>query len=123
MQARLGPVVMPGLDPGIPSETAPRIIGGPRREPHGHRKAAPPGRSWRRRKRDNSGGMDYLESLPKRLVTVYLPLAAFLFVLLFPFYWMTITAFKSNEELLNYRDFNPLIVSNPTLSNIHRLLF
>ena len=37
--------------------------------------------------------------LPRRLVTLYLPLAVFVFVLLFPFYWMTITAFKPNEEL------------------------
>ena len=77
----------------------------------------------RRRKPDSAGGMDYLESIPQRLVTLYLPLAIFVFVLLFPFYWMTITAFKSNEELLNYRDFNPLLVSNPTLANIYRLLF
>ena len=34
-------------------------------------------------------GMDYLERLPRRLVTLYLPIAVFLFVLLFPFYWMT----------------------------------
>jgi multiple sugar transport system permease protein len=79
---------------------------------------------WRRRrKRDDSAGMDYLESLPRRLVTLYLPLGIFVFVLLFPFYWMTITAFKSNEELLNYRDFNPLWVANATLANINRLFF
>jgi multiple sugar transport system permease protein len=77
----------------------------------------------RRRKRDDSGGMDYLESIPRRVVTLYLPLAVFLFVLLFPFYWMTITAFKSNEELINFNDFNPLWVSNPTLSNVYRLFF
>jgi multiple sugar transport system permease protein len=76
-----------------------------------------------RRPRRDTGGMDYLESLPRRLVTLYLPLAIFIFVLLFPFYWMTITAFKSNEELLNYRDFNPLLVSSPTLANIRKLLF
>jgi multiple sugar transport system permease protein len=35
--------------------------------------------------------MDYLVSLPRRLVTVYLPVGAFLIVLLFPFYWMVIT--------------------------------
>ena len=31
---------------------------------------------------DTSEGMDYLERLPRRLVTLYLPLAVFLFVLL-----------------------------------------
>ena len=32
--------------------------------------------------------MGYLETLPRRSVTIYLPLLVFLFVLLFPFYWM-----------------------------------
>jgi multiple sugar transport system permease protein len=73
--------------------------------------------------RDEAVGMDYLVSLPRRLVTVYLPLAVFLFVLLFPFYWMTMTAIKSNAELYNYADFSPLWVAQPTLDNIERLLF
>jgi multiple sugar transport system permease protein len=77
----------------------------------------------RRRKDAEQGGMDYLESLPHRLVTLYLPLAVFLVVLLFPFYWMTITAFKSNEELINFTDFNPLWVAHPTLANIRKLFF
>ena len=45
-------------------------------------------------------GMNYLVSLPRRVVTVYVPLGVYLFVLLFPFYWMAITTFKPNEELL-----------------------
>ena len=53
---------------------------------------------------------------------VYLPLASFLFVLLFPFYWMAITAFKPNEELLS-REGNPFWVTNPTLAHIKKLLF
>jgi multiple sugar transport system permease protein len=77
----------------------------------------------RRPRRSESSGTDYLESIPSRVVTLYLPLAIFVFVLLFPFYWMTITAFKSNEELINFRDFNPLWVTNPTLANIRKLLF
>ena len=77
----------------------------------------------RRRKTDDSGGMDYLESIPRRVVTLYLPLGVFVIVLLFPFYWMTITAFKSNEELLNYKDFNPLWIASPTLANVKKLLF
>jgi multiple sugar transport system permease protein len=36
---------------------------------------------------------------------------------------MTITTFKSNEELYNYTDFNPFWVVRPTLANIHKLLF
>ena len=60
----------------------------------------------------DSQGMNYLVSLPRRVVTVYVPLAAFLIVLLFPFYWMVITTFKPNEELLS-REGNPFWVKNP----------
>jgi multiple sugar transport system permease protein len=67
-------------------------------------------------------GMNYLVSLPRRVVTVYVPLALFLFVLLFPFYWMAITTFKPNEELLT-RAGNPFWVVNPTLAHIKKLLF
>ncbi|HRY23347.1 MAG: carbohydrate ABC transporter permease [Geminicoccaceae bacterium] len=63
------------------------------------------------------------ESLPRRIVTIYTPLVIFMIVLLFPFYWMTITTFKSNEELYNYKDYNPFWVSSPTLANINKLLF
>jgi len=69
-----------------------------------------------------SGGMSYLVSVPRRVVTVYLPLLIFLFVLLFPFYWMVITTLKPNEELLS-RDGNPFWVINPTLAHIKKLLF
>jgi multiple sugar transport system permease protein len=58
-----------------------------------------------------------------QLVTVYLPLAMFVFVLLFPFYWMGLTALKPNEELTNYKDFSPLWVAEPTLRHIRYLLF
>jgi len=34
----------------------------------------------------------------------YLPLAAFLFVLLFPFYWMAMTSFKPDAELISRRE-------------------
>ena len=67
-------------------------------------------------------GMNYLVSLPRRIVTVWLPLAAFLIVLLFPFYWMVITTFKPNEELLS-REGNPFWVQHPTLAHIKKLLF
>ena len=70
----------------------------------------------------DSQGMNYLVSLPRRIVTIYLPLAAFIIVLLFPFYWMTITALKPNEELLS-REGNPFWVINPTLAHIKKLLF
>ena len=70
----------------------------------------------------DSQGMHYLTSLPRRVVTVYLPLGVFLIVLLFPFYWMVITAFKPNEELLS-RDGNPFWVVHPTFAHINKLLF
>jgi multiple sugar transport system permease protein len=72
--------------------------------------------------RDDQVGMEFLESVPRKLVTVYLPLGIFLFVLLFPFYWMAITSFKPNEELLS-REGNPFWVINPTLAHFHKLLF
>jgi multiple sugar transport system permease protein len=59
----------------------------------------------------------------RRMVTIYLPLAIFLIVLLFPFYWMAITAFKPDVELLNYKENNPFWISSPTLDNIRKLLF
>ena len=41
--------------------------------------------------------------------TVYLPLAVFVFVLLFPFYWMAITAVKPNHQLTNYNELQPVL--------------
>jgi len=67
-------------------------------------------------------GMSYLESLPRRVVIVYIPLLVFLLVLLFPFYWMGITAFKPNAELLS-RTGNPFWVIAPTLAHFEHLLF
>jgi multiple sugar transport system permease protein len=55
-----------------------------------------------------------------RLVKFYIPLFAFLFGLLFPFYWMFITAFKSDTELYNLK-LNPFFIHQPTLHNIYVL--
>ena len=63
------------------------------------------------------------ESRSRRLVTVYLPLICFLIVLLFPFYWMAITAFKPDAELLDYKNNNPFFIQHATLANIQKLLF
>ena len=71
----------------------------------------------------SEGGMDYLVTRQRKLVTVYLPLAVFTFVLLFPFYWMTITTFKYNDALYDFEHYSPFWVSNPTLANIKKLLF
>jgi len=65
-------------------------------------------------------GMQLFESLPRRWVTVYVPLILFLFFLLFPFYWMGLTAFKPNAELLA-TDGNPFWVMAPTLDHFKKL--
>lgn len=72
---------------------------------------------------DDRDGTAYLETLPKRLVYVYLPLTVILFVLLFPFYWMTLTSFKSTAELTDFNTFNPFWVWQPTLSHLKDLIF
>ena len=80
----------------------------------------------RRRGRDARGRRHAGDELPRVAAAarrdVYLPLCAFLFVLLFPFYWMAITTFKPNEELLS-REGNPFWVKNPTLAHVKKLLF
>ena len=68
------------------------------------------------------GGMGYLETRKQRAITVYLPLFAFLLVLLFPFYWMGITSVKPDNELLS-REGNPFWVHAPTLAHFNKLLF
>jgi len=75
---------------------------------------------------DTSGAVEgpvLNEGLLRRWVTIYLPLLLFVFILLFPFYWMGITTFKSNAELYDYANHNPFWVSSPTLDNVKRLLF
>jgi len=71
----------------------------------------------------DEGGMEYLQSIPRKVVVVYMPLAIFLFVLLFPFYWMTLTTFKTTEELHSLKGFASLWLFDPTLENIKYLLF
>jgi multiple sugar transport system permease protein len=74
-------------------------------------------------KSDESDGMSYLESLPRRLVTLYLPLFVILIVLLFPFYWMALTSIKPDEQLIDMEKFNPFWVVHPTFKHISKLLF
>lgn len=71
----------------------------------------------------SEGGMDYLLTGQRKFVTVYLPLAVFTFILLFPFYWMTITTFKSDDDIYDYEKNSPFWVWNPTLHNVKKLLF
>jgi multiple sugar transport system permease protein len=72
---------------------------------------------------DDVQGMTYLNRLPRRIVMVYLPMAVFVFVLLFPFYWMAITAVKPNSQLTDYNNYSPFWVVGPTLEHIKYLLF
>jgi multiple sugar transport system permease protein len=71
---------------------------------------------------DDAVGMDFLQSLPRRWVTTYIPLGIFVFVLLFPFYWMVVTSVKPNEDLLS-RDANPFWTLKPTFAHFYKLLF
>jgi multiple sugar transport system permease protein len=59
--------------------------------------------------------------LAARTLRLYLPLAVFLVLMLFPFYWMAITSIKPNRELYNARVM-PLIVHQPTLKHYVDLL-
>jgi len=72
---------------------------------------------------DHSEGMSYLETLPRRLVTLYLPLSLILIVLLFPFYWMALTAIKPDDQLLDMDHVSPFWTTAPTLQHIYKLLF
>ena len=72
---------------------------------------------------DNSEGMSYLNNLPRRLVTLYLPLGIILFVLLFPFYWMALTSIKPDTQLLDFDTYSPFWTWNPTFKHIYKLLF
>ena len=72
---------------------------------------------------DDSEGMSYLSTLPQRLVTLYLPLSIVMLVLLFPFYWMTMTAIKPKQHLLDLDTHNPFWTLSPTLEHIEELLF
>ncbi len=67
-------------------------------------------------------GMNYLVSLPRRVVVIYLPLLVFLIVLLFPFYWMVVTSLKSDAELISVSG-NPFWLIDPTLMHFKKLLF
>jgi len=72
-----------------------------------------------------TGGSELLswDSRTRRVVTVYVPLALFVIILLFPFYWMAITAFKPDSEMEDYKDYSPFWVHSPTLHNFDVLLF
>jgi multiple sugar transport system permease protein len=72
---------------------------------------------------DASEGMSYLESLPRKIVTLYVPLFIIVVILLFPFYWMALTSIKPDEQLIDMETYNPFWVIHPTLKHITKLLF
>jgi multiple sugar transport system permease protein len=51
-----------------------------------------------------------------RVINIFLPLAAYLIFLLFPFYWMTLVSFKPTNDLFNM-NFNPFWIQHFTLDN------
>jgi multiple sugar transport system permease protein len=63
------------------------------------------------------------DSRARRVVVLYVPLICFVIILLFPFYWMVMTAFKPNAELYDLRNHNPFWITSPTLDHIYHLLF
>src|SRR5262247_2447387 len=63
------------------------------------------------------GGRDFLS----RLRRLYAPLAVFIVLGLFPFYWMLIASIKPNRELYSQKVM-PLIVHQPTLKHYVDLL-
>ncbi len=60
------------------------------------------------------------ETYLRRLVVFYIPLFLFVFVMLFPFFWMLITSLKPDAELYNPR-LSPFIVREPTLEHWENL--
>ena len=60
----------------------------------------------------------------RRWVFFRIPLALFVFVLLFPFYWMVITSFRPDGELYrpwNAENYNPFWTWNWTLTHVEYL--
>jgi multiple sugar transport system permease protein len=72
---------------------------------------------------DASEGMSYLDTPRSTFFRVGLPLFMIMFVLLFPFYWMVITAIKPKEHLLDLDTHNPFFTLSPTLEHIKELIF
>ena len=71
----------------------------------------------------DDSGTDYLQSIPRRVVTIYIPLVIFMFVLLAPFYFMGVVSFKSHAELYTYRGLQAFWIYEPTFEHIKHLLW
>ncbi len=56
------------------------------------------------------------ETVGRRTLNIYLPLAFYLVFLLFPFYWMSIVSLKPSNDLFDLK-FNPFWIQRLTLEN------
>ena len=61
-----------------------------------------------------------IERHGSRILKFYVPLALYLAFLLFPFYWMVNTVFKSDKELYNLK-LNPFYVHDPSIASVVQL--
>jgi len=61
-----------------------------------------------------------MERFGSKFLKFYLPTGLYLLFLLFPFYWMANTVFKSDRELYNLK-LNPFIIHSPTFDNVVHL--
>ncbi len=61
-----------------------------------------------------------MERFGSKLIKFYVPTVLYLIFLLFPFYWMANTVFKSDMELYNLK-LNPFIIHSPTFDNVVHL--
>jgi multiple sugar transport system permease protein len=82
------------------------------------------GAGWLRRGRkvaeQRRGGVEIGDPFVSRLFRIYIPVLLFIFITLFPFYWMFITSLKSDTELLDFHQL-PIFVREPTLKNYQEL--
>jgi multiple sugar transport system permease protein len=82
------------------------------------------GAGWLRRGRkvreQRRGRVEIGDPFVARLFRIYIPVLLFIFITLFPFYWMFITSFKSDTELLDFHQL-PIFVREPTLKNYQEL--
>jgi len=62
-----------------------------------------------------------MDRLAGRWIRIYIPILLFILITLFPFYWMTVTSFKSASELFDFNQ-SPLFVAAPTLE-WYKILF
>ena len=58
--------------------------------------------------------------MTRKRLQVYVPLAFYAIFLMLPFYWMVVTTFKSDQELLNTP--NPFLIFHPTIAHVVDLL-